>query len=82
MVVPMRTQLFCRRTPYLPFIEQLDGYVFTDERKLRGYVVKIYRDVDLPSDAIRIQGDKSCVSRLLGVPTILFDDKWGGNRCT
>ena len=66
---------FLQTNPYLPFVEQLDGYVFTDVRRFTGSEVKVYRDDDLPIDAIRITGDKACVSRLLDVPTVLFDDK-------
>ena len=66
---------FLPTNPYLPFVEQLDGYVFTDVRSFTGNEVTVYREDHLPIDAIRITGDKACVSRLLNIPTVLFDDK-------
>jgi len=72
---------FLPTNPYLPFIEELDGYVFTDVRSFTGNEIKVYRDPQLPLEAIRITGDKGCVSRLFcrsgdrGIPTILGDDK-------
>ena len=66
---------FLATNPYLPFVELLDGYVFTDVRSFTGNEIEVYRDNNLPIDAIRITGDKACVSRLFDVPTVLFDDK-------
>jgi len=80
-------EVFLSTNAYLPFLEELDGYVFTDVRKFTGNEITVYREAQLPPDAIRITGDKGCVSHLFrgrhriptilfnDIPTILFDDK-------
>jgi hypothetical protein len=64
---------------YYPVINELWGFVFTDVRSHDGKNVEVYPFRDLPDrfagKAIRITGDKSHISRLMGIPTILFDDK-------
>ena len=63
---------------FCPVINELWGFVFTDVRSHVGENVEVYPFRDLPDrfsgKAIRITGDKSHVSRLMGIPTILFDD--------
>ena len=61
--------------PWYPAVVETDGQVFTDFPVLRGTRCDVYRPINYPQSAIRIRGDKSCVSALLNMPTLLFDDK-------
>ena len=60
---------------WAPMVYSFDGQVFTS------YNVGLHRHVDVSRDpghlltAIRIRGDKTAISNLLGKPAILFDDK-------
>ena len=65
---------FQARAPWRPFVAELDGYVFTTDEKSR-LPVRVWQLPHLPPKAICTNGDKGTVSRLLGVPTLLFDDK-------
>ena len=56
------------------FMAELDGYIFTDFRKLWGNTITARLLRDLHPKAIGLAGDKSSVSTLLGVPSLLFDD--------
>ena len=58
-----------------PLLTMLDGEVFTDYRDAWGPRFGVYRPRGWPKTAIRVTGDKSAVSRFLGIPTILFDDR-------
>ena len=64
------------QNPWYPLVRQLDGYVFTDyPERFSTRRLSAWRPEGYPSNAIRLTGDKSDVSRLLKMPTILFDDK-------
>ena len=67
---------FCVQNPWYPLVHQFDGYVFTDhsERWPKTPLIA-WRPDGYPLNAIRLSGDKSDVSRLLKMPTILFDDQ-------
>ena len=67
---------FCVQNPWYPLVCQFDGYVFTEYRERWAKTpLSASRPEGYPSNAIRLSGDKSDVSRLLKMPTILFDDK-------
>ena len=64
---------------YYPVIRELWGYVSTDEDLQPSHTIEIYPFREEPTlmagKAIRMTGYKSTVPTLLGVPSILFDDK-------
>ena len=61
---------------YWPLVDQLDGFIFTDYDKGRHNTVRIYRDTWMMPDTIAVKGDKGQIAQLLGIPCLLFDDKW------
>jgi hypothetical protein len=67
---------FCVQNSWYSLVRQFDGYVFTDYRERWSRTpLSATRPPGYPSNAIRLSGDKSDISRLLNMPTILFDDK-------
>lgn len=66
---------FNRNERWHPFINSMDGYIFTDySESWRGHV-EVYRENWMPTQCIAIWGDKGQAAELLGTRAILFDDK-------
>ena len=60
---------------WAPMIEDMDGCLFTDYRANPYNWVHVYREPWMPARFVSVSGDKGQVARLMGKPTLLFDDK-------
>ena len=70
-----RRKTFWADNTYAPFIQGVDGVIFTDVRKNGCREVRIYREQWMHPRIICVDGDKGQVAALLGRPVVLFDDK-------
>ena len=71
-----RAEVFHRSQQYWPFVSACDFVSFTDSPSghVEGFYMESYHR-GRGGRALCWRGDKSCWSRAVGVPTILFDDR-------
>ena len=70
-----RLEAFDRNQPFAPMVAECEGHIFTDYREGWHRNVDVYREYWMPPSCIGFRGDKGQVAQLIGLPTLLFDDK-------
>ena len=73
-----RKETFDKNKVWYPFVNEMDGFIFTDQRKAEGRYynqINIYREDWMGITCIGVKGDKGQVAELIGKPVVLFDDK-------
>ena len=70
-----RLETFDRTQPWAPMVAECQGHIFTDFPEGWHRSVDVYREPWMPPSCIGFRGDKGQVARLIGLPTLLFDDK-------